>query len=112
MTPERRTFMEKKSRTPKFVKSDSYTKYYANSAKAVRTPWDISLVFGQSDTHSLMPEGEPGLTITDGVEIVMSYQHLLSLYNLLKGHVDGIVGENKEAGTKAAGTKQAGTKIH
>ena len=92
--------MEKKPRTPKFVKSENYTKYYANSAKAVRTPWDVSLVFGQSDTHSLMAEGQTGLTITDGVEIVMSYQHLLSLYNLLKGHVDGIVGDKKEPGAK------------
>ena len=92
--------MEKKPRTPKFVKSENYTKYYANSAKAVRTPWDVSLVFGQSDTHSLMPEEGAGLTISDGVEIVMSYQHLISLYNLLKGHVDGIVGEKKEPGGK------------
>ena len=92
--------MEKKSRTPNFVKSDNYTKYYANSAKAVRTPWDISLVFGQSDTHSLMPEGETGLTITDGVEVVMSYQHLISLHNLLKTHVDGIMGEKKKPGAK------------
>ena len=97
--------MEKKPRAPKFVKSEDYTKYYANSAKAVRTPWDVSLVFGQSDTHSLMAEGQKGLTITDEVEIVMSYQHLLSLYNLLKGHVDGIVGEKKETGTKEAGAK-------
>lgn len=88
--------MDKKPRAAKFVKSENYTKYYANSAKAVRTPWDVSLVFGQSDTHSLMSGGEEGLTIADGVEVVMSYQHLLSLYNLLKGHVDGIVGEKKE----------------
>jgi hypothetical protein len=97
--------MEKKPRTPKFVKSENYTKYYANSAKAVRTPWDVSLIFGQSDTHSLLAEDQTGLTITDGVEIVMSYQHLLSLYNLLKGHVDGIVGEKREAGKKKAGEK-------
>ncbi len=97
--------MEKKPRTPKFIKSENYTKYYANSAKAVRTPWDVSLIFGQSDTHSLMPESETGLTITDEVEITMSYQHLISLYNLLKGHVDGIVGEKKEAGTKKTGEK-------
>jgi hypothetical protein len=92
--------MEKKPRTPKFVKSEDYTKYYANSAKAVRTPWDVSLIFGQSDTHSLMNDGETGLTITDEVEIIMSYQHLLSLYNLLKGHVDGIVGEKKKSNKK------------
>ena len=30
----------------------------------------------------------------------MSYQHLLSLYNLLKSHVDGIVGDKKEPGGK------------
>lgn len=97
--------MEKKPRQPKFVKSEDYTKYYANSAKAVRTPWDVSLIFGQSDTHSLLADDQTGLTITDGVEIIMSYQHLLSLYNLLKGHVDGIVGEKKEADTKKSGEK-------
>ena len=88
--------MEKKAQPPKFVKSETYTKFYANSAKAVRTPWDISLAFGQSDTHSLTPGAEGGLKIIDSVEIVMSYQHMVSLFNLLKGHVDSIVIDKKE----------------
>ena len=83
--------MDKKPLPPKFVKADDYTKYYANSAKIVRTPWDISMVFGQSETHSIIPESKKEFTISDGVEIVMSYQHAVSLFNLLKGHIEKIV---------------------
>ena len=93
--------MDQKAGPPKFVKDEDYRKYYANSARIVRTPWDVSIIFGQSDTHSLTLEGGgggEGLTINDGTEIVMSYQHAVSLFNLLKDHVGKITGtsERKE----------------
>ena len=90
--------MEKKAGQPKFAKDEDYRKYYANSARIVRTPWDVSIIFGQSDSHSFITGGTEGLTISDGTEVVMSYQHAVSLFNLLKEHVEQITGEGKKKG--------------